>query len=161
MNNFKLQLQNELRSGESINSVCKKYRLTFAELIELVKTPTYNYSKNKLPAHIYRKGRQYAIYKQINGKCVGFGEFESLKQAKKVVQQLIIHNWKLEPMTYLNMKYIVKLKHGYQIRKTFDGVQKTVVSIDNENDAIKIRDLLVKYDWDLSYLPLILKTVRS
>ena len=72
---------------------------------------------------------------------------------------LIANNWELDPARYLNMKYIHKRKNDYLILKCIDGEQKRICKIGNKSDAIKIRDALVKVDWDLDYLPLICRQV--
>ena len=56
-------------------------------------------------------------------------------------------------MTKLKSKYILKDKKRFKIVKTINKKVKYFGIYETEKEACRIRDLLIKHDWDKKYLP--------
>ena len=148
------ELIQDLRNGKSINEVCTENKLTLKQLMSLTKKPAIQ----KLPKYISKCNKRYRITKHISGKkSQYYGSFKTLDEAKEVVKKLIKHNWELPPKDYLGMMYIHEKGQYYWIRKTINGKYRNIIRLDNLTDAKNVRDMLVKFDWDLDYLPIICK----
>lgn len=152
----KQEIITDLKNGKTINEVCYENKLTLDQLISITRTRT----TPKLPKHISRCGTRYRIIRRITAnESEYYGSFITLEEAKNVLDLLIKNNWNLEPCEYMGLMYIVQDKKGWKIQKFINGKLKHIKYFENLNDAIKVRDKLVKFDWDLDYLPLILKQV--
>ena len=151
-----IKIREDLQSNMSISEVCKKYNLTFNKLCALMQQPI-QLPKEKCPEHIRRHYSRYMVYREVEGRIIKYGSFLTLQEAKEVKQRLIDSNWELPPSEYLGMMYIIKYQKHYVIQKYLDGKHRKLVSFKHKEDAMKVRDCLVKFDWDLDYLQLILK----
>ena len=150
----KQEIITDLKNGKTINEVCHENRLTLKQLMELTRTKTIP----KLPKHISRTGKRYRISRKITPheyEC--YGSFLTLREAKEVLNLLIENDWNLEPREYMGLMYIVNDRKGYKLQKFINGELKHIKYFKNMEDAIKVRDMLVKFDWDLDYLDLICK----
>lgn len=148
------QLKNELKQGKSISEVCHNNNITFKQLLSLIRQS--NTKKPKiLPEHVEKVGRRYQVVKRTDGDLKYYGSYLTVEDAIEARDKLIENNWDLPVTETLGVKFILKHNGYWKIQRktnqgnTFAGVYKTL------EDAIKVRDLLVQFDWDLDYLNLI------
>lgn len=151
----KQEIITSLKKGKTINEVCYENKLSLNQLMRITRTRT----TPKLPKNIIRRGKRYRIRRQTANKVEYYGSFITLEEAKNALDLLIKNNWNIEPCEYMGLLYIVQDKKGWKIQKFINGKLKHIKYFENLDDAIKVRDKLVKFDWDLDYLPLILKQV--
>ena len=152
----KQEIITDLKNGKTINEVCYENKLSLDQLIRITRTRT----TPKLPKYITRVGKRYRIIRKITAnESKYYGAFSTLKEAKNALDLLIKNNWNLEPCEYMGLLYITQDKKGWKIQKFINGKLKHIKYFENLDDAIQVRDKLVKFDWDLDYLPLILKQV--
>ena len=96
----------------------------------------------------------YMVSKCINGKYHSFGTFKSLKQAQKHRDICVKNNWNMKLKKRYGLKHISKEKRWgrYYIHRRVDGKVKYYGYFSNLIDAIRERDLLIKYNWDIDAL---------
>lgn len=153
---YKENIQHELQQGSSIEYICTKYNLTFKELVDLF---ICGMIYHKISENIYKNGQKYRIQQTINGKSIVFGSYFNLKEALEVRDEIKRKNWNVDLTEYLGDTYILKRSWGYVIQKeynqklTYYGAYRTV------NDARRVRDMLVKYNWNKKCLNEICKKI--
>lgn len=150
-----MNIRTELKNGMTIDEVCRKYRISFIDLINTLK-----YNKTTVDyQHIFKNGSRYIIQKSIDGKSKVYGSYFQLEDALDVRDQLIKLDWKVDEKEYLGDMYITKtLKGDFRVAKNFGKCKTIVYGIyEKLDDARRVRDCLVRMDWDKDYLPLILK----
>ena len=101
---MKKAIREDLRNGKSIDEVCGKYRISFKDVVEMMREPEYY--KKMLPKHIIMRNTMYSIVNVIDGKTVYFGRFRTLHQAKMALEKLEKSNWSIRPCEYLGMMHI-------------------------------------------------------
>lgn len=96
----------------------------------------------------------YMIVKHINGRQISFGTFKSLKQAKKHRDFCVRNNWEEECKKRHRLKHISQDKRNgrYFIHRKVNGEVKYYGYFSNIIDAIRERDLLIKFNWDIDAL---------
>ena len=100
-------------------------------------------------------GKQYyLVQKRVNGETKGFGFGNTLIEALMVRDWCEANNWKkrYSRPSLTGERYIRKLHGRYCIQKWVNGKCEHFGSFKSLEDAIKERDLLIKYDWDLELL---------
>lgn len=105
--------------------------------------------------HIYRKQYDWSIDRRINNKMIHYYCCKSLIECLMVRDLLIANNWDvtLIPVkeTKSNEKYIYPSSNGgYWIAKRVGDKQEYFDYCNTLEQAIHERDLLIKYDWDIS-----------
>lgn len=79
----------------SIEETCKKHKISFKELVKQTSKKSPRATRKPNPhKHIYARGKNYTIQKNINGKFNYFGMYYSLEDACKVRDMLIKYDWK-------------------------------------------------------------------
>lgn len=108
--------------------------------------------------HIYitkQNGKTYfSIKKTIEGKLIHFGTGKTLIEALMVRDYCTANNWEKKPFrhTSTDEKHICKSDGGFRVQKTRNGKTEYYGFFNCLEDAVKERDLLIKYDWDLETL---------
>ena len=106
--------------------------------------------------HKWKKG--YMVGKQVNGVYYYFGNYQSIEKAKEVRDYFVDNNWDInERFKFMEKRperYIRITRAGnYKIVKwlNVDGVKKMVYfgTFSTIDKAMKERDLLEQYNWDL------------
>ena len=150
-------IRHDLKNGLSINEVCEKYNLTFKELYAQLKHKPKDKESCDNEKHIYLVRTRYFILKG-GDSTKNYGSYFNLEEAIRVRDELVSQEWNVDPNDYLGDKYISIKDKNFKISKSW-GKHKTVVYGEYRSleDARKVRDALVVFDWDKDYLPLILK----
>ena len=153
-----MDVRTELKNGMTIDEACKKYHVTFSELVDSLKNSESYYTTINY-RYISKNNSRYIIQKSINNKSVIFGSYFDLEDAIEVRDQLIKLDWNVDKNDFLGDMYIVKtLKGGFRVVKGRGKYKNAHYGIyESLTDARKVRDCLVRVDWDMDYLPLILK----
>lgn len=96
----------------------------------------------------------WMVIKYINGKQKSFGTFKSLKHAQKHRDICVKNNWDIKLKKRHGLKHISREKRRgrYYIHRRVDGKVKYYGYFSNIIDAIRERDLLIKYNWDIDAL---------
>lgn len=148
-----MSIQNDLKNGMSINNVCKKYNVSFKELMGRVSNRRH---PRNLPAYIVRRGTKYVIHKRIDKKSKYFGSYYDLNDAIQTVNLLKQLNWKVNPADYMGDLFIVHKNNKYYLRHK--SWNYTLIGGYNDlKTARKVRDLLYNFNWDIDYLQIIHK----
>ena len=150
-------IRHDLKNGLSISEVCEKYNLTFKELYAELKHKPQDKEDCDNEKHIYLIRTRYFILKG-GDYTKNYGSYFSLEEAIRVRDELVSLEWNVDSNDYLGDKYITCKEKNFKISKSW-GKHKTVVYGEYRSleDARKVRDALVVFDWDKDYLPLILK----
>lgn len=101
--------------------------------------------------HKWKKG--YMVAKQVNGKMMYFGNYQSLDKAKEARDYFLEHDWDVNErfkfMTIPPTRYIRITRAGnYKIVKWLNGKMVYFGTFHSLEDAMLERDLLVANDWD-------------
>lgn len=157
MNNIK----NDLKNGLSIQEVCEKYSISFNELFKKLKHGQPKIKDKQgfcVSENVYQFGRRYTIQKVLGYKVIQFGSYMDLDEAITVRNELASKNWEADPMDYLGDKHIHQIYNQFRISKS-KGRGKTIHfgNYHTLEDARKVRDCMVKLNWDKDYLELVLK----
>nr|WP_295161827.1 hypothetical protein [uncultured Methanobrevibacter sp.] len=108
--------------------------------------------------NIGQVGRRYAVFNWEGSKCTIYGIYRNYRVAKKVKKKLIVD--KKNDLTYLDRhrdkdtKFIYRVGNYYRVSKSFDGELKHFGHYNSLDEAISIRDELIKNNWDDSFLGL-------
>lgn len=98
----------------------------------------------------------FIVQKYINKKMVYFYHSKSLIECLMIRDLLEDNYWDKECLptkhTLTDEKYIYKDHYGYSVKKYIDGKMVQFGYFTSLNDAIKERDLCVKYNWDFDAL---------
>ena len=97
------------------------------------------------------------IGKQINGHFYYFGNYQSLGKAKQARDYFLKNGWDVkERFKFMKMpptRYIRKTKAGnYKIVKWLNKKMVYFGTFHSLDDAMRERDLLVEFNWDLEVL---------
>ena len=98
----------------------------------------------------------YQVKKYINNKSVQFASFNDLKEAQEYRDYCIKQNWSLDCVKQKCNKYDLpryvtydtNKKHYIVLKRGKDGNTVFVKTYKRREDAIRERDLLLKYNWD-------------
>ena len=153
------EIQNDLKKGLSIDEVCTKYNLTFLEIFKLMdKTKKPRTEHQALTRHIIKYCNRFIIVKTIDSKQIVFGSYYDLQEAIQTRDELVRKNWNVNRDEYLGDMYITLRKNRYVVTKNkkrgktiFFGAYSTL------RDARKVRDELVKANWNKNKLKSILE----
>lgn len=128
----------------------------------LLKTEDYDEAKEFINnyvdmSHVKKNKSKYNISKSINNRNVGFGNYNTLKEALKYRDLYRSHDWDYEYFKEVyktseqqQRKYIYKTRGSYVIRKNDkNGVQRTYGSFKTFDEARKQRDWLMDNDWQI------------
>lgn len=91
--------QRDLQNGMTLEAALTKHNLTFKEAFEMCPTErTKNARKKKnvrknVSKYIQLQGKTYYVKKNIRGKTIGFGAFETAEDAIQVRDYLVEHGW--------------------------------------------------------------------
>lgn len=111
--------------------------------------------------YILEKDDVYQIYKDVNGESKCFGTFDSLQQAIEVRDDLISNDWKIDDDKDSQIpgrkgKYgkFISFSNGfYSVVKVVNNRRKSFGLFKKQEDAIKLRDLLIDNEWDFTKIP--------
>lgn len=146
------EIISDLRNGKTIQEVCQEKEVTLKQLFSIIRKK----QTKTMPKYISRSGKRYRVIRHMkNKKCKTYGSFDTLEEAIEMRNRLINTNWELPPKEYMGMMYIQKDKNSWKIQKQLNGKQRCVARFKTMEDAINVRDMLVKFEWDLDYLELI------
>ena len=156
------EIINDLRSM-SINDVCDKYDMSFTQLFNTLKKHNRsNKSRMELSKYIYLRNNRYWVQKKNKGLIQNYGSYINFEDANRVKNELVRLNWEVDPLDYLGDKWIVSNCGGYSInRRDETGKLVHYGRWKSLSFTRKVRDCLVKFNWDKDYLPLILEKLRG
>ena len=102
---------------------------------------------------IGKAGKSFVVYNYSNNKCIFYGFYSSLRSAIRNRDNLISLNWdvsKVDNILYSkkDSKYITKVGNYFRISKLIDSELKYFGHYKTLDEAIDIRDKLIKNDWD-------------
>ena len=102
---------------------------------------------------IGKAGKSFVVYNYSNDKCIFYGFYSSLRSAIRNRDNLISLNWdvsKVDNILYSkkDSKYITKVGNYFRISKLIDSELKYFGHYKTLDEAIEIRDKLIKNDWD-------------
>lgn len=85
------EIRAELQQGNSIDNVCRKYKLSFNELVRLMQSglPIRKGRTRKGWLYIQFVGNRYHIQKG----SVHYGTYETLEDAQRIRDWLVRHGW--------------------------------------------------------------------
>ena len=97
------EFQEDLREGMSLEQALKTHNLTFQQALERCPKPT-NFDKRKptkkhkktirrAGKYIQQRGKRFYLRKNVKGKMLGFGSYETLNDAEKVRDFLMDNGW--------------------------------------------------------------------
>lgn len=150
----------DLRNGATIHDTCKKYNIQFKDLFKLLYGhPQQQYKpKCEVSNNIYKQNHRYTIKKRINNEIIQFGTYFNLNEAIENRNRLEKLNWQADPMDYLGDMFLSRRGKRYVIQKESSRSKTLYYGLYHTlEDARKVRDCLVKLNWDKDYLPLILR----
>ena len=106
-----------------------------------------------LERHYYiRKERgRYIVSKVIDGELKYFGTYDTIEEALKVRDKLLVNNWKTEE-NYEEEKvdtYVFQIGDEFIVKKEINGIEEIFATFSEMGDAIKFRNLCVKNNWKL------------
>lgn len=145
------KIRTELYQGKTINQICNTYHMTFKQLFDLLHQ-TKTVDTEKTPKYILKAHARYFIQKNINGDIKIFGSFYNRKEAEKVLDKLIQHDWELPFHERAGILYVYEKKPDNFIIRYYTQQYGRYGSCE---DAIKVRNMLYEFDWDMDYLNLI------
>ena len=108
--------------------------------------------------NIGKVGRKYAVYKWDDSKCTIFGIYRTHRAAKRIKNKMI--STKRNDFEYLDKhrekdtRFIYRVGAYYRISKSINGELKNFGHYDTLEEAISVRDQLIKNNWDDSFLGL-------
>lgn len=108
--------------------------------------------------NIGKVGRRYAVYKWEDSTCTIFGIYRTLRAAKKIRNRMV--SKKKNDFNYLDKhrekdtKFIYRVNDYYRVSKSVNGELKNFGHYNTLDEAIAIRDQLIKNNWDDSFLGL-------
>jgi len=122
-------------------------------------------SKGQHGKYITFANNYYRVIKTFNGKTKFFGSFNDKNNAI-VLRDLLIENGWIEsgiPNEFFSDhasskegkygKYIIFVNGHFGVNKHINGKRKLFGSFENIENAHRLRDLLIKNDWDKSNIP--------
>lgn len=122
-------------------------------------------SRGKYGKNILFVNNYYKVYKTINGKKSFFGSFKDKNNAIVLRDLLVENGWVKSgiPKEYFSDhsssnegkygKYILFANGYFRVNKQIDGKNRVFGSFENVDNAHRLRDLLIKNDWDKSHIP--------
>jgi len=108
--------------------------------------------------NIGKVGRRYAVYKWDDSTCTIFGIYRTVRAAKKIKNRLI--SKKKNDFDYLDKhrekdtRFIYRVNEYYRVSKSINGELKNFGHYTTLEEAISVRDQLIKNNWDDSFLGL-------
>lgn len=117
-----------------------------------------NLGINDVDFNIGKVGRRYAVYKWDDSTCTIFGLYRSIRAAKKIKNRLI--SKKKNDFDYLDKhrekdtRFIYRVNEYYRVSKSINGKLKNFGHYNTIEEAISVRDQLIKNNWDDSFLGL-------
>lgn len=117
-----------------------------------------NLGIDEVDLNIGKVGRRYAVYKWEDSKCTIFGIYRTPRAAKKIRNRVI--SQKKNDYAYLDKhrekdtRFIYRVGDYYRVSKSINGKLKNFGHYNSLNEAIAVRDELIKNNWDDSFLGL-------
>ena len=126
-----------------------------------------NLGIENIDINIGKVGRKYAVYQWDDSTCTIYGLYRSLRAAKKIKNRMV--SSKKNDYSYLDKhrekdtKFIYRVGEYYRVSKSIGGKLKNFGHYNTLDEAISVRDELIKNKWDDSFLGLrrILRTSGS
>lgn len=121
-------------------------------------TILYNLGIEEVDFNIGKVGRRYAVYKWDDSICTIYGIYRTLRAAKKIKNRLI--SKKKNDFEYLDKhrekdtKFIYRVNEYYRVSKSINGELKNFGHYNTLDEAISVRDELIRNNWDDSFLGL-------
>lgn len=102
---------------------------------------------------IGKAGKSFVVYNYSDNKCVFYGYYSSLRSAIRNRDNLISYNWDVSKVDKINYsenerKYITQVGNSFRISKSIDGEIKHFGHYSTLDEALKVRDQLIKNNWD-------------
>lgn len=124
----------------------------------------FNLGVEEVDMNIGQVGRKFAVFKWEDSKCTIFGTYRSYRLAKKIKKKLISDT--KNNLNYLDRhrekdtKFIYRVGNYYRISKSVNGELKNFGHYNSLDEAISVRNELIKNNWNDSFLGL-KRIVRS
>ena len=162
--------QRNFGSFENIENACNLRDLLIKNDWDKSKIPKeyfsdHSNSRGKHGKYIIYVNNYYKVNKKINGKLKFFGSFKDKNNAI-VLRDLLVENGWVEsgiPKEFFSDhsssnegkhgKYIIFANGFFKVNKVIEGKNKVFGSFENVDNAHRLRDLLIKNDWDKSNIP--------
>lgn len=162
--------QRNFGSFENIENACNLRDLLIKNDWDDSKIPKkyfsdHSNSRGKHGKYILFVNNYYRVNKTIDGKQKFFGSFKDKNNAI-VLRDLLMENGWVEsgiPKEFFSDhtssnegkygKYILFAKGYFRVNKQIDGKSRVFGSFENLDNAHRLRDLLIKNDWDKSHIP--------
>ena len=114
-------------------------------------------TKKRKPMYISYKNGKYGIYKSINNKTYFFGAYKTLKEAKKIRNQIIMNGWKkIKTKKPKNpTQHIYKNKNKFRIIKQIGNKTQDFGTYNTLEEAIQERKYLIENGWEYDYIDLL------
>ena len=125
----------------------------------VVMIPIEIFAKN-VDLNIGKVGRRYAVYKWEDSTCTIFGIYRSIRAAKKIRNRMI--SKKKNDFDYLDRhrekdtRFIYRVNDYYRVSKSINGELKNFGHYNTLDEAISVRDQLIRNNWDDCFLSHIL-----
>ena len=147
-------VRNDLRNGVTIDEVCRKYGLSFKELLSFLRVNSgISNDTRRDYKHIRPKGARFEVFKSINGKQIVFGRFIHYFDAKTLRDKCVEEDWDLSLVTNGDLYITLRNDRFYIERKG----KSTYGAYEYLEDARKVRDKLIECNWRKSDLDSICK----
>lgn len=101
--------------------------------------------------NIAKIGNKYTIYKWNGDTCSIYGMYSNYNEASLIRDKFIINkniDYDILDEFQKDTKYIVMINDYYRISKFINGENITFGHFDDIDEAIEVRDLLIKHNWD-------------
>lgn len=152
-----IEIQKDLQKGLTIAEVCNKYKMSFKDIFKLIKSQNTEGIYESSEKNIYRYNNRWTIIRKVNHKKTVFGSYIDFEEAKKVKNELERLNWQVNPEDYMGDKYIHRENRAFRILK-YNGKRRVRYgTYNNLKTARKVRDKLIKCNWNRECLPVIKK----
>ena len=109
--------------------------------------------------YYYKRGNNYVVVRQINGKSINFGTYKTEAEAKEIVRVLWKYNWdkKQLPVQYQDKinrkpKYYTFSNGKYLITKKVGDTIRSFGAYSSEEEAQRMVEELKKVNWDINKL---------
>ena len=117
-----------------------------------------NLGIENIDLNIGKVGRRFAVYKWEDSTCTIFGIYRTIRAAKKIRNRMISKNKNdfnyLDKHREKDTRFIYRVNDYYRVSKSINGELKNFGHYNTLDEAISIRDQLIRNNWDDSFLGL-------
>lgn len=109
-----------------------------------------DYVGSKYGRYIYKQHEKFVVGRVISGEFVNFGVFDTLDEARKVRDDLVLNNWGDYNISRNRGygKYITKVNDKFKVQRVIDGEIINFGYYDTLEEATKARDKFESENWE-------------